>query len=94
MDDWPSKLADLLEVIATRIRAMTVDRVAKVITVASLALPLAVLVALAVVFFFMTIHGALAIPLGSSGGFAVIGGLFAVAGAFVWSRRIRSEDKQ
>ncbi len=92
MDDWPAKFADLLEAVATRIRAMTVDRVARVITIASLALPLLVLLALAVVFFFMTLHGALAIPLGSSGGFGVIGGLFAVAGAFVWTRRIRSSE--
>lgn len=92
MDDWPTKLADLLEGVATRIRAMTVDRASKAITIVSLALPALVLVLIAVVFLFMTIHGALAIPLGSAGAFAVIGGLFLVGGAFVWTRRTRSPE--
>ena len=94
MDDWPTRLADLLEAVATRVRALTVDRAAKAIKVVSLALPILVLVSVAVVFLFMTIHGALAIPLGSAGAFGVIGGLFLVGGAFVWTRRTRSPEDE
>ncbi len=93
MDDWPTRFADLLETVASRVRAMTVDRASKAITIVSLVLPVLVLVSVAVVFLFMTIHGALAIPLGSAGAFGVIGGLFLVGGAFVWTRRTRSEDE-
>ena len=94
MDDWPTRLADLLEAVATRVRALTVDRAAKAIKVVSLALPILVLVSVAVVFLFMTIHAALAIPLGSAGAFGVIGGLFLVGGAFVWTRRTRSPEDE
>ena len=94
MDDWPTRLADLLEAVATRVRALTVDRAAKAIKVVSLALPILVLVSVAVVFLFMTIHAVLAIPLGSAGAFGVIGGLFLVGGAFVWTRRTRSPEDE
>ena len=94
MDDWPTRLADLLEAVATRVRALTVDRAAKAIKVVSLALPILVLVSVAVVFLFMTIRAVLAIPLGSAGAFGVIGGLFLVGGAFVWTRRTRSPEDE
>ena len=42
---------------------------------------------LALIFLFMTIHEALAIPLGSAAAHAIIAGLFAVGAAFLWSKR-------
>jgi len=87
MDELPRRLAELLEAIATRIRAMTVDRVAKTVTIASLAIPLLVFALLAIVLLFLTIFRALAIPLTSAGAYAVLAGLFGIGGALVWRKR-------
>ncbi len=87
MDDFPVRLADLLESITARVRALTVDRAEKAVTIVSLSFAAVTLALLAVVFLFMTIHGALAVPLGTWGAFAVMGGLFLVGGALVWSKR-------
>lgn len=87
MDDFPTRIADLLESVATKARALTVDRAEKAVTVASLALAALVLGVLAVVFLFMTIHAALAIPLGDWGAYSVVGGLFLVGGVLLWSKR-------
>lgn len=88
MEDFPARLADLLESVTARIRALTVDRADKAITVVALSFAMVVLALLAVVFLFMTIHGALAVPLGTWGAFAVLGGLFLVGGALLWAKRI------
>lgn len=94
MEDFPARFADLLESVATKARALTVDRAARVITMAALALPVAVLAVLGIVYLFLTIHGALAIPLGSAGASGVMGGLFVVAGALLWRKRIADlEDR-
>jgi hypothetical protein len=87
MEELPRRLAELLETVATRVRAMTVDRIARAVTMASLALPVLVLALLAVVFLFMTIHGALAIPLTDAGAYGVLSGLFAIGGALAWRKR-------
>jgi hypothetical protein len=87
VNDLPRRLAELLEMVATRIRSMTVDRIAKAITVTSLALPLTVFGGLAVVFLFLTIHKALAIPLTAAGAHGVLAGLFVIGGAFLWRKR-------
>lgn len=60
---------------------------------ASLAAPLLVLALLTLVFMFMTIHGALAIPLTSAGAFGVLAGLFAVGGALAWRKRSQKPEE-
>jgi succinate-acetate transporter protein len=93
MEDLPRRLAELLETVATRVRAMTIDRIARFVTMASLAAPLLVLAVLTLVFLLMTVHGALAVPLTNAGAFGVLAGLFAVGGAFAWRKRSqRPED--
>ena len=87
MPEFATKLADFLESIAVKARALTVDRANRAIVIAGLGLPITVLVLLAVVFLFMTIHGALAVPLGDAAAFGIMAGLFAAAGALVWGRR-------
>ena len=42
--------------------------------------------------YFMTIHEALAIPLGSAAAHAIIAGLFAIGGAFLWSKRDQQDE--
>ena len=92
MEDLPRRLAELLEMVATRIRSMTIDRVARVITTMSLTLPLAVFALLAAIFLFLTIHRALAIPLTTAGAHGVIAGLFAIGGALIWRKRTPSSE--
>ena len=94
MEDLPVRFADLVESVASRVRALTVDRVARYIRIASVSLILVVLALLTVIFLFATIYGALEIPLGSWGAFATMGGLFGIGAAFMWRRRSRpSKDE-
>jgi succinate-acetate transporter protein len=92
MEDLPRRLAELLETVATRVRAMTIDRIARGVTVASLAIPLVVFALLAVIFLLMTIHSALAIPLTDAGAFGVMAGLFAIGGALAWRKRSQNQE--
>lgn len=93
MEDFPKKLADLLEHVATTIRSLTVDRAENVVLVIALALPAAILGILAVIFLFMTIHGALAVPIGDAGAFGVVGGLFLAGSVLAWTKRLPKEPK-
>ena len=87
MEDFPARFADLLESIATRVRALTTDRVAKWIRVSSLGMVAATLGMMAVVFMLLTIYGALAVPLGPDGAFGVLGAVVLVVGIVLWSKR-------
>jgi len=93
MEDFPKKLADLLERVATTVRSLTVDRAENVVLVIALALPVAILGFLAVIFLFMTIHGALAVPIGDAGAFGVVGGLFLAGSVLAWTKRLPKEPK-
>jgi hypothetical protein len=87
MPEFAARLADFLESIASKARALSVDRANRAIVIAGLGLPIVVLVSIAVVFVFMTLHGALAVPLGDAAAFGILAGLFGLAGALVWSKR-------
>ncbi|HKY48913.1 MAG TPA: hypothetical protein VJQ79_13120 [Acidimicrobiia bacterium] len=87
MEDFPARFADFLESIATRVRALTTDRVSKWIRVSSMGLVAATLGMMAVIFLLLTIYGALAIPLGPDGAFGLLGGLLLAAGVVIWSKR-------
>ena len=87
MEDFPARFADLLESIATRVRALTTDRVSKWIRVTSMGLVAATLGMMAVIFLLLTIYGALAIPLGPDGAFGLLGGLLLAAGVIIRSKR-------
>ncbi|HEX2154167.1 MAG TPA: hypothetical protein VHL52_09320 [Acidimicrobiia bacterium] len=89
MDDFPAKLAAFLEDIATRARSMTVDRAAKAVRLTTLGVIAAAFGLMTVIFLFLTIYGALEIPLGGWGAFGVLAGLFALAGAFMWGKRTK-----
>jgi heme A synthase len=93
MENFATRFADLLEDTATKIRALTVDRVEKGVRVAALALPTVVFGLLAVIFLFMTLHAALAVPLGSAAAHAIIAGLFAVGAALLWAKRTQDETQ-
>lgn len=100
MEDFARRIPDLLESITERIRAMTVDRMAKVITYVALGIVAAALVFLALVFLFVglfRILGELATKAcdctsGMEIAYAVVGGLFLLVGAFLWAKRIAKDD--
>lgn len=87
MEDFPAKLASFLEDIAGRARAMTVDRAAKAVRLTALGVIAAAFGLMTIIFLLLTIYGALEIPLGDWGAFAVLAGLFLLAGAFMWWKR-------
>lgn len=91
MQEYAAKWADFLEQMATRVRSMTVDRVARYIKLTGLGILAAVLALTAMVFLVWTIFGALEIPLTTAGAFAVFGVVLAVAGGIMWFQRSRDD---
>lgn len=88
MEDFPARLATFLEDIATRARAMTVDRIAKAVRLSTVGLIAAAFGLMAAIFLFLTVFAALEISLGSdAAAWGVLAGLFLVAGALLWSKR-------
>ena len=89
LDDLPTRFADTLESVAARIRALTADRLESWIRLALLVSVLVALGSLGLAFLLVAAHRALAVWLGSAGSLAVLGGLFSVAGLFIWNRGTR-----
>jgi hypothetical protein len=89
MQEYAARFADLLEQVASKVREMTVDRIALGIKLTGLGILAAVLALTAVVFLVWTIFGALEIPLTTAGAFAVFGVVLAVAGGIMWFQRSR-----
>ncbi|CAN5851843.1 hypothetical protein BH18ACT6_BH18ACT6_14610 [soil metagenome] len=87
MEDFATRFADLLEMVATRIRSLTVDRVNRWIRVSSLGMVAVALGLMAAVFLVLTIFGALAIPLGNAGAFGVLGAIALIGGVFLWNKQ-------
>ncbi|MDH5616707.1 MAG: hypothetical protein OEY62_09240 [Acidimicrobiia bacterium] len=94
MEDFPVRLADFLESVAIKVRALTIDRVRRGVGMVTASLPLAVLVFMGLVFLVLTIHRSLAIPLGQVGAFGIEGGLFVVGGALVWRMRNPKREEE
>jgi hypothetical protein len=91
MHEYATRFADFLEQVANRIRALTVDRVAKAIKLTGLGILAAALGLTAVVFLIWTIFGALEIPLTTAGAFAVFGVVLSVTGGILWFKRSRDD---
>lgn len=87
MEDFPSKLAGLLESTAAKARALTVDRASNVIRLSTLGIIAAAFAFMAVVFLMLTVYGALEIPLRAFGAYGVLAGLFVVGGVLLWAKR-------
>jgi len=87
VNDFPTRFADFLESIATRVRALTIDRVARWIRVSSLGLVAVTFGMMALIFLLLTVYGALAIHLGPDGAFGVLGAIMLGGGVFLWSKR-------
>lgn len=87
MEDFAKRFADLLEQVALRVRAMTVDRIARAIKVTGLGILLATLGFTGLIFLLWAFFGALEIPLTTAGAFAVIAAPLVVAGGYLWFKR-------
>lgn len=87
MEDYAAKFADLLEQIATKIRSVTVDPVARGIRLTGLGILALTLGLTAVLFLLFAIFGALEIPLTTAGALALIGAMLIGLGAFLWYKR-------
>lgn len=87
MDEFATKFADFLESTSTKVREMTVDRISKGLKIAALGIVAATLGLIAVIYLFISIIRALAVPLTAAGAFGVVGGLFVAGGAFMWWKR-------
>jgi len=89
MDDFPVKLADLLEGFAGKARALTVDRVAQWTKMLALGMVAATLGFLAILFLIIGLFRLLSSVIGVTPAYAVLGGIFLIAGAFLWNMRTK-----
>ena len=87
MEDYAAKFAEFLEQVTTRIRSVTVDRVARGIRLTGLGILAFTLGFTAVLFLLFAIFGALEIPLTTAGAFALVGALFVGLGTYLWMKR-------
>lgn len=87
MEDFPAKIADLLETIAVRVREMTVDRIASATKWTAVGIVLAVMGLVATFFLLVGLTRLLGELIGFETTYAIVGGLFVILGMFLWRRR-------
>ena len=88
MEDYPAKIADLLESVAARVRALTVERVKGWVTWGAVGMVVATLVVLVGVFLCVGLFRLLANLVGAEAAYLILGGMFLVIGLFLWWRRM------
>lgn len=94
MNDFPTQIADLLETVATRVRSMTVDRVAGWVMWVSVGIVALVLGLALAIFLVVGLVRLLAGLVGMQWSYTIIGGLFVVIGMFLMKLRVASEASQ
>ena len=94
MEEYAAKFADLLELVARRVREMTVDRITKAIHLGGLGILAATLAFVGMAFLIYAIFGALEIPLTTAGAWAVFGTVLVVAGTVLWLQRIKTNKEE
>ena len=87
MDQFADKFADFLETQAQKVRSLTVDRLDRLIVVVALGIIAVVLGFITLTFLSIALFRIVATYVTSEGAYAIFGGLFIIAGAFVWTRR-------
>ena len=83
----PVRIADGLELVAEKIRELTVDRAAVAVTWAAVGVILFVAAVVAIIWLLVGIFRALGTLMGTETAYAVVGLILILVGAFVWSRR-------
>jgi hypothetical protein len=94
MDDFPTKIADYLEQTATKIRSMTVDRIAGGVRWSAAGIVIAVLAFLLIVFLLVGVFRLLGELIGVEVTYAIFGGLFLLLGVFLLRQRKPQLDKE
>ncbi len=85
--DSPAKIADSLEQVATKIRSMTVDRIAVGVTWAAIGIVIAAIALLAIIWLLVAFFRAFGTLIGQELAYAVVGGILLLVGVFVWMKR-------
>lgn len=92
--DLPSRIADFLEDLATRIRSLTVDRAANAVTWTAVGIVLAVLGFLIVFWALVAGFRALGTLIGQELAYAVVGIVLIIVGTVLWSLRFPKDDNE
>lgn len=90
---FSARIADLLELIATKVRELTVDRAAVAITWTAVGLLLFAAVSMAIFWLLVGIFRALGALMGTEVAYAVVGAALILVGAIVWIRRYPQDRK-
>lgn len=94
MDEFATKFADLLDdKVIKPVRTLTDDRVNRILVLTVLGLVSTMLLLLALIFLTIAFFRALGTWVTVEGAYAIVGGLFIVSGAFVWSKRLPKSAK-
>lgn len=91
MHEYAARFADLLEQVASKVRSITVDRLARFIKLTGLGIVVAALGLTSLIFLVWTIFGVLEIPLTTAGAFAVFGVVLGAVGGYLWFKRTRND---
>ena len=88
MEDFLKRIPELLERLTQKIRGMTVDPAAKVLTVVAAALIAGMMAIIALVFLFVGLFRILGDLVNDMElAYAIVGGLFLILGLLLWSKR-------
>ncbi len=88
MDNFPARIADFLELVATRVRAMTVDRLRNATTWAAVGIVAGMIALVLAIYLMIGLFRLLAELVGVEPAYLILGGIFIIAGWLLWSRRI------
>ena len=93
MEDFPAKVADLLELVASRIRNLTVERVAGWARWTAIGTVLAIIGSLILIFVLIGGFRLIAGLITVEGAYALFGAIFIIFGIFLWSMRLPKSDE-
>jgi len=94
MNDYPTQIADFLEETATKIRSMTVDRLANAAKWTGVGIVATLLGLVMAIFLVVGLVRLLAGLVGMQWSYTIIGGLFVVIAMFLWRLRVAREASQ
>ena len=95
VEDFSKRIPDLLERLTGKIRSMTVDPAAKILTVVAAVLIAGALVTFALIFLFVGLFRILGELVNDMElAYAIVGGLFLILGLLLWSRRNTKDTEE
>jgi len=95
MEDFPQRVAEMLESVASRVRSMTVDRIATTVRWIAVGPVLTVLGVIAIFFLLVGLFRIGGELVGVKVAYAIGGGLLLLAALFLWSKRYaKPQDDQ